>query len=717
MIRKIILCALLVTTFLARADEGMWLLPLIERLNMETMKKMGLTLDADDIYNTDSACLKDAVVTMNRGMCTAELISPEGLMLTNHHCGYVSIQHLSASNDTNYMKHGFWAESKKDELHCEGLTISILVRMDNVTDSVLAGVTDEMNEEEREKKINENKERIIDSVTDSLEYYYYADIDDFFQENQYYLSLYIEYSDVRLVGTPPDDLAKFGGDTDNWMWPRHTADFAVFRIYADSSNNPAEYDTTNIPYTPAHYLPLTLKGIQENNLTLIMGFPGRTDRNWTSYHIREQLTLDHPNRIKIRTQRQKIWREQMEKKKKIEIKYAAKYSRSSNYWKYSIGQSQWLKRLHVIERKEKTEEDFINWYSQDDSLKKEYGALLTTIRDNLEKRRNLRHSRQYCLEAIFRSADITDFAAGALDIYSALRNKLSGQALADVIEPYRAGVNNLYKNYDKETDRKIMAAMLELYYHDVDKQYHPAILQQVEKKYNLDFDEFTRDMYKKSIFSNIGKMNEFLDNPKLNKLRKDPAFQLSTGFLRKYQYINDSLYPLYDELHKAERKYTEGLMKMMAEKAWYPDANSTLRLTYGTIEGFKPRDAVTYNYYTTIDGVVEKMDNNNREFSLPDQFVELYENKDFGEYGDSTIIVNFISNNDITGGNSGSPVLNNKGELIGIAFDGNWESMSGDIHFEEYYQKAISVDIRYVLFIIDKYAHAGYLLDEMTIIK
>jgi hypothetical protein len=699
-----------------RADEGMWLLPLIKQLNINKMNETGLNLTAEDIYDINNSSLKDAVVIFGGG-CTGEIVSDQGLLLTNHHCGYGQIQYHSTV-ENNYLEDGFWATTKDDELPNPELTATFLVRMEDVSERINAKLTDEMTENEREQTISEISSQIEEEATDGT--HYDASVRPFFGGNQFYLLVYEIYKDVRLVGTPPSSIGKYGADTDNWMWPRHTGDFSVFRVYSNPDGKPAEYSEDNIPLKPRHFLPISLKGYEKDDFAMVIGYPGGTDRYMTSFEIKELLEITHPNRIKIRGLRQDILLKDMQANEKVKIQYASKYSRSSNYWKFSIGQSQGLRKLDIFGKKQKLENRFLQWVVREGNREKKYGEALSLIQDAVDARASYEHANQYIEEALYRASEIYRYAIS----YIGVHNMLSMENVDETeknkkISELREEVEEHFKNYHAPTDKKVTLAMLKLFHENVPKEFHPEVLNTIEDKYKGDFNKYVDRLFDKSIFTNEESVNEFLDNPKANALQKDMAFEAALSIIQKLREIYFLLSQYNNNFDKGHRLYIAGLMQMNKDSSYYPDANFTMRLTYGTVGDYYPRDAVYYDYHTTLKGVMEKEDPNNWEFVVPEKLKELYENKDFGRYKnpDGTMPVNFTTNNDITGGNSGSPVINGDGELIGIAFDGNWEAMSGDIVFETEVQKCINVDIRYVLFIMDKFAGAKHLIDEMTIVE
>ncbi len=697
----------------AKADEGMWLLPLIQKLNIGKMTELGLQLSAEDIYSVNHSSVKDAIVIFGGG-CTGEIVSGQGLLLTNHHCGYGSIQsHSTVEHD--YLSDGFWAMSKTEELPTPGLSVTFLDYLTDVTDRVLAGVNDNMTESERNNAIREASQKIQDEI--KSDQFHFGRVGNYFGGNQYFLLVYTRYSDVRLVGAPPSSVGKFGADTDNWMWPRQTGDFSVFRVYMSPDGNPADYAAENVPLKPKHYLPVSVKGVKEGDFTMILGYPGRTTRYMTSYEVEDVLQYLHPNRIKIRGAKQEIMLNDMLADPKVRIQYSSKYSGSTNYYKFSIGQAASLKRMKVADQKRELEDQFTKWIAQDPGLQKKYGEALTLIKTSIEGRAILNSVGQYYQECFQGGSEIIGLA-GQIGgtIARVLSDEKDPAKVKESLGRFKGGLDGFFKNYNKSTDQKITAAMFEMFCKDVEDQYKPDVYDLINKKYKGCGVTFSQKMFETSIFCDQDKLNAFLDNPSKKVLDKDLAYIAANSINKKSGDIRNEAGKFNSDLAKGQRLWIDGLMHFQKDRVFYPDANSTMRLTYGTVKSYDPQDAVHYKYFTTLDGVMQKEDPNNWEFVVPDKLKELYKAKDYGIYGEGGVMkIGFISNNDITGGNSGSPVLNAKGELLGLAFDGNWEAMSGDIAFEPDYQRTISVDIRYVLFIMDKYAGAKHLVDEMTL--
>jgi len=698
------------------ADEGMWLPSLINKLNIDEMQEMGLDLSSEDIYNINNASLKDAVVALDRGSCTAELISDNGLILTNHHCGYDEIQNHSTV-ENNYLKDGFWAMSHEEELPNPGKSVSFLVRIEDVTREVLADVTEDMTEKERNKKIYTISNELEKEAKGDTHYETY--VRSFFNSNQYFLFVTETFRDVRLVGAPPQALGKFGGDTDNWMWPRHTSDFSLFRVYSGPDGKPASFSEENIPYKPKHYLPISLKGVEEKDFTMVMGYPGSTDRYMTSYGVEYIMEVTNPVRMEVRNTKLKILNDYMSTGPKARIQYSSKYARSSNYYKYSIGQNKGLNNLSVIENKKQLENKFTRWVNADDARKEKYGNVLEYISDSYSNR-EVGKAQEYMAEAMIRGPEIFMFAYRALPLFRLLKEDEIKEEFIDMVKSrVSSGMEKHFKDYNAETDRKVASSLLSLYAKNNDPGFYPEFFDKVKKRYRGDFSRYTEKMFKKSVFDDQEELNEFLKDPKLRHLKKDMAFQAACDIFDKFREIGDEANQYEEQLNTGQRLYLDGLMKMQEDKKFYPDANSTMRLTYGQVLDYEPRDGVLYKYYTTADGYLEKEIPGDPEFHIPGRLKKMLKAKDFGRYAaeDGELHTCFISNNDITGGNSGSPVLNANGELVGLAFDGNWEAMSGDIAFESELQRCINVDIRFVLWVIDQYAGATHLIDEMNIVE
>ena len=700
--------------FKARADEGMWLLPLIEKLNMGTMTGLGLKLSSEEIYSLNQPSIKDAIVNFG-GICTGEIVSSEGLILTNHHCGYDRIQsHSTVEHD--YLRDGFWAMTREEELPNPGLSVMFLVRIEDVSDQVLANVKPEMSETERNTAINSAREAIQRRAAEGTNYR--TQVQPFYGNNYFYLLVYETYSDVRLVGAPPSSIGKYGDETDNWEWPRHTGDFSVFRVYSGPDGKPAQYSKDNIPLKPKYWLPVSLKDLNIGDFAMILGYPGRTQRYATSYEVSEIMNIQNPNRIKIRGIKQEIWMADMVAGQKVDIQYASKYSRSSNGWKYSIGQNNQLKNLNVIAKKQQIENQFNTWTNADAGRKAEYSEALNMIRSSIEGRAEFQNAYQYLNECM-QGCELLGFTQFTRDLLFALQ-EADNQKISEAAGLIKENIGEIYKDYNPPTDQKSMKAMLKLYREDVPSKFHPDFYtSMIDRKFKGNIDKFADNMFAKSVFASETKLTAFLEKPVLKTLENDPVVITYDSFIKVARTLAQERSKFDQDLARGQRLWIAALKKMTPEKTQYPDANSTMRLSYGTIQDYDPRDAVTYKYFTTLQGAIDKYKPGDYEFDLPQRLIDLHNDREYGRYASSKgyMPVCFLTSNDITGGNSGSPVMNGNGELIGLAFDGNWEAMSGDVAYEPALQRTICVDIRYVLWIMDVYAGAGHLVDEMTIRK
>lgn len=696
----------------ARADEGMWILPLLDKLNIGTMTEMGLKLSAEDIYSLNKASMKDAIVIFGGG-CTGEIVSAEGLLLTNHHCGYGQIQnHSTVEHD--YLTNGFWAMTRQEELPNPGLSVSFLVRIEDVTSRVLGKLNPGMTEQERREAVSAEGSAITIEATKGTTYR--AQVSPFYGGNQYFLLVYEVYTDVRLVGTPPNSIGKYGHDTDNWMWPRHTCDFSVFRVYMSPEGKPAEYSKDNVPLKPRHFLPVSIKNLQKDDFAMVMGYPGTTTRYMTSFEVGEAMKITNKNRIKIRGERQEIWMEDMMADPKVNIQYASKYSGSSNYWKFSIGQNEGLERLRTAEKKAVFEADFMKWVNQDPARVEKYGNALTLIQNAVSARAEKYNAYSYLNEVFRGSCEIVSFASQFLTMEEAL-SAGNTERITEIKTRAERNTGAFYDDYNFPTDRKMVKAMLRLYRKDIDPKYWPDIYSFIDRKFKGDIDRYVDDLFTRSMFTTAEKFKTFIAAPDLKTLQKDPAFILAKSVGAVGSFLQKELAGFNADISKGQRTYLAGVMEYAPDKTGYPDANFTMRLTYGKVQDYYPYDAVHYNWYTTMDGVIQKYKPADYEFDLPQRLIDLYNKKEFGRYAtpEGYMPVCFITNNDITGGNSGSPVINGNGELIGLAFDGNWEAMTGNIAFEPDLQRCICVDIRYVLWVMDIYAGAGHLVKEMDI--
>ncbi|MDD2385783.1 MAG: S46 family peptidase [Bacteroidales bacterium] len=714
----IILLSLLLVPF-AKADEGMWIPILLEKYNFADMQKKGFKLTAEDIYSVNNASMKDAIVIFGGG-CTGEMISDQGLLLTNHHCGYSQIQkHSSLEND--YLTDGFWAMSKKEELSNPGLSVTFLVSMAEVTDKVLANVTDNMTEAERNSIIEKNiKELIKEAVGDT---HYEGRVEQFYQGNQYFIFLNEVFTDVRLVGAPPSAIGKFGGDTDNWMWPRHTGDFSLFRVYADKDGKPAEYSEDNVPLKPKEFFPISLKGVKKGGFTMVFGYPGTTQSYLPSFAVEQILNESDPNRVLIREKKLDIINEAMNSDPFIRIQYSAKAASVANGWKKWIGEMRGLKKLDAVNKKKNYEIEFKNWTDSNQILNEKYGKILDqyqTIYSELSK---------YNMGMIY----INEAGLGSDAVILALRLRVlenlenaKDNAVEIIKNEAKSTGKAHFKDYNEAADKKIFAKMTELYMENIPKEMHPAYFanfDKITKKHNNKYEAFADYMFDKSVLTNEDKFNEFVENlstKSYKKIIKDPIYILMKDYLDIYRNTIATEYNNYQyHLDSLDRIYMKAQMEFEKDRLFYPDANFTLRVTYGQVDNYFPKDGVEYDYFTTLDGIMEKDNPEIYDYDVPAKLKELYNAKDYGQYADAdgTIHVGFIGTNHTTGGNSGSPVLNANGELIGINFDRNWEGTMSDIMYDPDMVRNITLDIRYALFIIDKYAEAKHLIDEMEIRK
>ena len=708
------------------ADEGMWLLNMLDKLNIE---QKGCKLTPEQIYSINHSSLKDAILGLSESdrpynfFCTSELVSPKGLVFTNYHCGFDMIQkHTSLTN--NYIENGFWAMNQDEELPNDGVWATRVVAMYDVTDRVFAGLNSQKDTVEAEYDDDADKEitpslksvfeEIKKSVTDTCSYG--ASIKSFFEDNQYFLFVYETYKDVRLVGAPPRTIGKFGDETDNWIWPRQTGDFCVLRVYTDESGMPAEYSAKNKPLSPKHFLPVSIKGVEEGDYAMIIGFPGSTDRYRSADDIKYFQQINNATVKLVGDLSLSSYKKYMNIDSLIRIKYAAKYDSMSNYWKYSIGQNKGIKDLDVVAKKMKQEEDLTKWIHADSARIAKYGWILDTL-SNFYSNNAVLHSRYVFLNiGLLNTVESMMFAYECIDILDALEAR-DPVAVKEVQVALKDKAKKFFKDFDMRVDMEQFATLVYGAWYNMDYKVYVSPDFALNKKYKGNIDKYSQYVFSKSIFTDENRFNTYIDNPNYKKFVEDPMFDLLRNTIKSYFYYASQLQK--NTVDTANKLYVDAIMKMNPDSLFYPDANSTQRLTYGTVCSYEPKDGVTYHYYTTLKGVMEKRDDKNREFQIPAKLEDLYNAKDYGQYADKNgeLPVCFITNNDITGGNSGSPVMNANGELIGLAFDGNWEAMSGDIIFEPGVQRTIAVDARYVLFVIDKFAGAGYLLDEMTVVK
>ena len=711
----------LLNVIVSKANEGMWLPMLLGNATYQNMVECGVRLTPEQIYSANNSSLKDAIVALGGGFCTGEIISDQGLMLTNHHCGFGTIQ-ANSNTDHDYLTDGFWAMNKSEEIPAD-FGVWFLNEINDVTDEVLKGVNNDMSEDERNAIIGKNMSAIKKNLSNGNGDDFKVQVKSFYYGNLYYSFTYNVFNDVRLVGAPPSSIGKFGGDTDNWMWPRHTGDFTMFRIYSNKENKPAKYAEDNVPYSPKHSLPVSIAGIEEGDYAMIMGYPGSTDRYLTSWGVQKAVDVEQPARVKVRRIKLDIMESEMQKSQKVRIQYASKHASVSNYWKYFLGQSQQLVKNNVVEKKQDIETSFKEWYEKN-NLEKTYSEALQLVKEAENNSEKYTLPEVYFQEAIFGS-EVLVFIFRNLGERSGIYQALSSgneEEIAEAKKSLLSRAEDYFKDYNATIDENTLSAVLSLYYNDVPKEFHPEALTNLADKYKEDFKTFSSKYFSKTPFSSYESFEAWIDKGISKKfLDKDPVFQLQKDFITLYR--NKIMMPqsaMESNFNRGMRLFVDGLQKMGMNKA--SDANSTMRFTYGNVLSYSPANAAHYDYITTLEGVMEKevkTDDKNHEFYVPKKLKDLYEAQDFGPYArksDGKLPVGFLSNNDITGGNSGSPVINAYGELIGTAFDGNWEAMSGDIYFEPNIQRTISVDIRYTLFIIDKYAGAKHLIDEMNLV-
>ena len=672
-----------------------------------------LKLTADQIYSVNQACLKDAIVSLDRGSCTGSIISQKGLLITNHHCGYEAIAEKS-SVGSDYLVDGFWAMRPEEELPIPDKSVSFLIRMEDVTARVLANVTPEMEEGDRNMEIQKETDKIVEEA--EAESGFEVSVESMFEGNEFYMFVYQTYTDIRMVGAPPSSIGKFGGDTDNWMWPRHTGDFCLLRVYSGKDGKPATFSKENLPYQPKYFIPVSLAGVKEGDFSMILGYPGTTDRYLTSYGIQQKLTQTNPADIKAKWAKMEVMKKYMDADEAMRIAYAEDYAYLANFWKKSLQESKSLQRLKVYDDKKRIEDEFQAWASQDENRKARYGSVMDDFKTVYANAAESRSSEAviYAEELLFYGSKILSNAFQTGELV----NRFDSADFDEMLATNKIKAAKFFKTYNPELEKEMLRTLLVLYQKNVAPQYMPDCYETIRKKFKGDIGKYVDHLFNHSIFSSEVKLMEFLNNPKKKTLEKDPAYVAANSFIESYMIARLSQMTDEDKFSKARRLYLAGLREMNPGTTFYPDANSTMRLTYGSIKPYKPADALFADYYTTLQGVMEKEDSTNEEFIVPAKLKILYNKKDFGQYADNGVMhVCFLSTQDITGGNSGSPVVNGNGELTGLAFDGNSEAMSSDIKYDVNLQRTICVDIRYVLFVVDKYAGAGYLLDEMKLVK
>jgi hypothetical protein len=702
-----------------KSDEGMWIPILIEQFNIKMMQEKGFKLTAEDIYSVNKACMKDAVMIFGGG-CTGELISDKGLLITNHHCGFRNIQsHSSLEND--YITNGFWAMSQEEELTNPGLGVTFLKYMEDVTEKVNEGIKKKMTEEEKSAVQQSNIADLVASVTEGNEYS--AFVRPFYMGNQFFLFVNETYRDVRLVGAPPAAIGNFGSDTDNWVWPRHTGDFSLFRIYADKDNKPAAYSEDNVPYKPAYHFPISLKGVHEGDFTMVFGYPGGTQQYVPSHHIDMLINHIYPNMIDVRTAKLDIIVTDMEADRGVRIKYASKRSGISNSWKRWIGEMNGMTKLGTIQKKKDFEQGFSTWVAANKKRNKKYGHILPEYEKLYADLKEYRLLYSYSGEIFGRSGiEAVSFASRFAGLVDIADDENRDGLVKEMLSRIERSAASYFKNYNMPTDQKMFVSMLELYGENVPEEYQSEEYKTLNAKFNGEFGKLADAIYSKSIFTSEERSMEFTKNfsfEKLSVVTDDPLFKLGQS---SATVLNSKIYPTYAKLmgkvSALNKEYMTAQLEYAGDKVLWPDANFTLRVSYGNIGGYDSRDAVYHTSYTTLKGIMEKDNPEIYDYNVPEKLRELYRTKDYGRYAqDGEIPVCFIANNHTTGGNSGSPVINGEGHLIGVNFDRAWEGVMSDFMFNPTQSRNISLDIRYALFLIDKFAGAGYLIEEMTLVE
>ena len=701
---------LLVASGQVFADEGMWVLKELNKQNLARMKELGFTPSYEQLYSETDPCVANAVVIFGGG-CTGITVSNEGLVFTNHHCGFGSIQQLS-SVEHDYLKDGFVSQSKEEELPVPGLTVRYLRETVDVSERINSQIASIEEEHLRLAAADSIGQAMADSVGNTE--FLAADVVPFYNNNKYFLIVYDVFNDIRMVFAPPSSVGKFGGDTDNWMWPRHTGDFSVFRVYAGADNKPAAYSKDNKPYQPKYVAEVSLQGYQDKDYAMTIGFPGSTDRYLCSWGVQQRIEDSNKPRIEVRGIKQAIWKDAMLKSDEVRIKYASKYAGSSNYWKNSIGMNKGLANLKVIDRKREEEAAFAAWVAQDAKRKEVYGDVLNLLEKGYTSSSEYKKISTYLGEAFLSGAEIVKLARMIQSV------DVKGSTPEEIDIFLEDNIKSFFKDYDASLDRKVLAAMMKIVKERVPAENLPDIYKKVDKKYKGDYEKYAADVFKKTSILSYDNIASMLKDPKkYAKLKKDPAAELSLSVLISLFELQQLMGDSYYDIAKGERLYFAGLKEMHPEKAFASDANFTMRVSYGSIGGYRPYDAAWYDYYTTQKGIFEKENPESDEFWVQPEILNLIRSKDFGQYAnkDGELQLCFLSNNDITGGNSGSPVFDKNARLIGLAFDGNWEAMSGDIAFEPDLQRTISVDIRYVLYMIDKWGKCPRLIEELKLVK
>lgn len=699
-----------------QANDGMWLPNLLKKLNEAEMKSLGMRISAEDIYSINKGSIKDAVVHFGGG-CTAEVVSDKGLIFTNHHCGYGQIQSHSTP-EKNYLEEGFWAKNYSEELPNQGLTATFIVRIEDISAKILEGVDNKLPSKERQSLIDKNIEKVrTETVKESHENII---IRPFYEGNEYYMFITVTYRDVRLVGTPPDFIGKYGADTDNWIWPRHTGDFAIFRIYADKDNKPADYSADNVPFTPKHSLPISITPLKENDFLMVFGFPGRTDQYLPAAAIEQVQDILNPVRVAIRDRSLAIIDEAMRVDTKTKIQYASKQSRISNAWKKWRGESLGLRKSDAINERKKYEAEFNKRVAANPAWA-DYKGLVDKFNLLYKSINPLARAREIQMEVIQRNAEVTRMAV-AMASLSGVYEKDGADAFNTRVGRMKTGLPGYFKDYQSAIDEKVFAATMDYYEKNLDDMYRPERMIELSKSHKGDWNAISAELFKNSFLTNESAYMDLLNSEPAEivmKVKGDPLVQLVDAIQKTAEEnINTQYNALIGEINTLKRTYITAQREVFKEKRFYPDANSTMRISYGKVEGYKPRDGVYFEPFTTAEGVIAKYVPGDYEFDLDQRFRDLIAKKDYGKYAvNGELPVNFIGSIHTTGGNSGSPVLNGDGHLVGLLFDGSWEGVMSDIYYDPELVRSIMVDIRYVLWVMDKYAGAQNLIDELKIIE
>ncbi|MBP6065023.1 S46 family peptidase [Bacteroides sp.] len=707
-IRIIAIIALLFSSSLLRADEGMWLLGNLNKQTRQAMKELGLQLPVEKLYNPKKPCLADAVVSFG-GFCSGVVVSDDGLVFTNHHCGFSSVQqHSSVEHD--YLKDGFVARNRNEELPNPELYVRFLLRTENVTKRVLKATKPSMTESERRVAVDSLMLLIGNEVGDR-DSTLVGVVDTYYAGNEFWLSVYRDFNDVRLVFAPPSSIGKFGWDTDNWVWPRHTGDFCVFRIYADKNNQPANYSPDNIPYKASYVAPISLDGYKEGSFCMTLGYPGQTERFLSSFGVEERMGGMNQAMIDVRGVKQAIWKREMDRRPDIRIKYASKYDESSNYWKNSIGMNKAIRELSVLEKKRTAEATLRQWIQRTPSEREKLLHLFSSLELNYKDRREVNRAMAYFGESFINGPELIQLALEILNFDFEAESQQVTLRLEKLLDKYA--------NFDLSIDKEVFVALLKEYRSKVDTRYLPPLYQAIDSAYGGNEHAYVDSLYAQTQIATPRGLQRFLERDTTYHLLEDPAIALGIDLIVKYYDMNHATSTASEEIERGERLMSDALRRMKVDYNFYPDANSTLRLSFGTVGGYSPFDGAAYDYYTTVKGIFEKVQEHqgDPDFAIQPELLSLFASGNFGRYADEKGEMNvcFISNNDITGGNSGSAMFNARGELLGLAFDGNWEAMSGDIVFEPDLQRCIGVDVRYMLFIIEKYGKAGELIKELKL--